>query len=273
MNLRNRLLVTFVGVPILLITLLVLPSIYTVCLIAALSLIASFEIGTTFHIQQVHIRLQFMILAAIVPFLVYFAATEYALIFVLFVYMFSIFLQALFSKYTLKISDVAILFFFSVFVSYFLSSFVRMTEMELWRYYVLMPMVVAFLSDTGAMFSGMLFGKNKLAPSISPKKTREGALGGLLLGTAMLLFYGVIIDFFFDAIQVQYSYLLLYGLIGSLVSQIGDLSFSYVKRQNEIKDFGRIFPGHGGVLDRFDSVIFCAPFIEIMIWLLPAFQK
>ena len=74
-------------------------------------------------------------------------------------------------------------------------------------------------------------------------------------------------------VEVHFAALLLYGCLGSAVSQIGDLSFSYVKRQNRIKDFGTIFPGHGGVLDRFDSVIFCAPFIEVLIMVLPAFTR
>ena len=73
--------------------------------------------------------------------------------------------------------------------------------------------------------------------------------------------------------KVNYLCLILYGALGSVISQIGDLSFSYIKRQYKIKDFGNIFPGHGGVLDRFDSVIFCAPLIEILVMFLPAFSR
>ena len=81
--------------------------------------------------------------------------------------------------------------------------------------------------------------------------------------------YGVLLRFAFDY-TVNYLYLALYGALGSAISQMGDLSFSYIKRQYGIKDFGNIFPGHGGVLDRFDSVIFCAPLIELLLRFLPA---
>ena len=81
--------------------------------------------------------------------------------------------------------------------------------------------------------------------------------------------YGVLLRFAFGY-TVNYLYLALYGALGSAISQMGDLSFSYIKRQYGIKDFGNIFPGHGGVLDRFDSVIFCAPLIELLLRFLPA---
>ena len=86
---------------------------------------------------------------------------------------------------------------------------------------------------------------------------------------AFLLIYGAILQFGFQ-MQVNYGLLAIYGLLGSVLAQLGDLSFSYIKREYGIKDFGNIFPGHGGVLDRFDSVIFCAPLIELLIRFLPA---
>ena len=81
--------------------------------------------------------------------------------------------------------------------------------------------------------------------------------------------YGSVLQFGFD-LKVHYLLLALYGALGSVVSQLGDLSFSYIKREYGIKDFGNIFPGHGGVLDRFDSVIFCAPLVELLLHILPA---
>ena len=83
------------------------------------------------------------------------------------------------------------------------------------------------------------------------------------------MLYGVLLHAAFD-ITVNYPLLAVYGGVGSVVSQLGDLSFSYIKREYGIKDFGNIFPGHGGVLDRFDSVLFCAPLIELFIHFLPA---
>ena len=134
---------------------------------------------------------------------------------------------------------------------------------------IVLPFEVAFLSDAFALFAGMAFCKHKLAPELSPKKTVEGAVGGFAGAIICTVIYGAVLQFGFS-MQVNYLYLVIYGALGSIVSQLGDLSFSYIKREYGIKDFGNIFPGHGGVLDRFDSVIFCAPLIELLIQFLPA---
>jgi phosphatidate cytidylyltransferase len=136
----------------------------------------------------------------------------------------------------------------------------------------LLPIVIAFTSDSLALFAGMAFGRHKLAPQLSPKKTVEGALGGFFGAIACTLLYGLILRTW-CGITVCYPILALYGGLGSVVSQMGDLFFSYIKRQYGIKDYGNVFPGHGGVLDRFDSVIFCAPFIELLFRLAPALWR
>ena len=100
----------------------------------------------------------------------------------------------------------------------------------------------------------------------APPSAQAGLLGA---ASRTCLIYGAVMQFGFQ-LKVNYLFLAIYGLLGSLVSQLGDLSFSYIKRQYGLKDFGNIFPGHGGVLDRFDSVIFCAPLIEILIYWMPA---
>lgn len=96
-------------------------------------------------------------------------------------------------------------------------------------------------------------------------------MGGLVGAVVCTMLYGVLIHIAFG-VQANYLSLAVYGAVGSVFSQLGDLSFSYIKRQYQIKDFGNIFPGHGGVLDRFDSVIFCAPLIEVLCALLPAIK-
>lgn len=263
---------TIVGVPVLLLVLLVLPPIYTPILIAALAMVASYETSRAMGVRQIRIQLYSVILAGTVPFWVYYGEGSLPALCALLLYVILLFAEALPSLYTVEVGVIGGVFFFSVFVPYFLSSIVRigLSPQHLW--YILVPLIIPFLSDAMAMFSGMLFGKRKLAPDISPKKTMEGSIGGLLGGFLGVLLYGLILSQL-TGVVVNYAYLAIYGLFGSAVSQIGDLSFSYVKRQNGIKDFGSIFPGHGGVLDRFDSVIFCAPFIEIMIILIPAFTQ
>ena len=115
----------------------------------------------------------------------------------------------------------------------------------------------------------MAFGKHKLAPTLSPKKTVEGAIGGVCGATAAAVLSGVLAGPLFGVEGCRLWVLAVYGVVGSVLSQLGDLSFSYIKREYGLKDFGDLFPGHGGVLDRFDSVLFCAPFVEIMLYLLP----
>ena len=145
-----------------------------------------------------------------------------------------------------------------------LSCLVRLRMLDYGAGLVLIPLVSAFMSDALALFGGMLFGKTKLAPRVSPKKTREGAVSGLVGGMAGMILYRI---FFFlcTEVQLHLGWCVLLGLVGAVLGQLGDLSFSCVKRQCGIKDYGRLLPGHGGVLDRFDSVIFAAPVIWMLV--------
>ena len=126
---------------------------------------------------------------------------------------------------------------------------------------VLLPFAIAWLTDVFAQQVGMRFGKKKLCPKISPKKTVAGSVGGLFGG----VFGAVAIGLIFPQIGIGVWDLILMGFFGSIISQIGDLSMSMAKRLNDVKDFGNIFPGHGGVLDRFDSVMLAAPFVELIL--------
>ena len=129
---------------------------------------------------------------------------------------------------------------------------------------LLIVMVAAFCSDTMALFAGMLFGKHKLAPKVSPKKTREGAVGGLVGGVVGMILFRIIF-FLVTEVQLHIGWCVLLGLVGAAMGQLGDLSFSAIKREYGIKDYGRLLPGHGGVLDRFDSVIFAAPIVWLIV--------
>ena len=131
-----------------------------------------------------------------------------------------------------------------------------------------LPFVIAFSSDSGAYFVGTYLGKRKLVPHISPKKTVEGAIGGIAAGGLSALLYGVVLHL--CGFGVNLLSLTGFGLVGSVVSQLGDLTFSAFKRQYDIKDYGRILPGHGGVLDRFDSIYYLAPLTEVWIVIAPA---
>ena len=153
-------------------------------------------------------------------------------------------------------------------IPYLLTSIVRILAMRLGRYYILVPFLMAFLPDSGAYFAGRAFGKRKLAPVISPKKTIEGVIGGLAGAMTGMLIYALILDLGFK-FEVNYGLALLYGLVGSGVGTFGDLCFSIIKRQTAIKDYGNLIPGHGGILDRFDSMMVVGPLAEALLILIP----
>ena len=138
------------------------------------------------------------------------------------------------------------------------------------RYLVMLPIVVAFLTDTGAYFVGMFFGKHRGITKVSPNKSLEGYIGGVFTGGIFMLLYGFAMQYF-AGIDVSLPIMALYGMVGSAVAEIGDLSFSLIKRQCGIKDYGTLIPGHGGILDRFDSMIFAAPTMLLLVQVLPAF--
>lgn len=127
-------------------------------------------------------------------------------------------------------------------------------------FYVLLPMVIAWMSDTGAYFTGVFFGKHKMAPVISPKKTWEGFFGGWIISVGLTVLYGVICNAIMNE-TFELWLLAIFAAVLAPLSVVGDLLASWVKRRTGIKDYGNIMPGHGGVMDRFDSVVFIAPMV------------
>lgn len=131
-------------------------------------------------------------------------------------------------------------------------------------FWIVLTLAVPWFSDSGAYFAGVFLGKHKLCPSISPKKTVEGAVGGLVCGLLSSLLVGYVFSFIYPGVSINYLPLIIIGLINPIVSIFGDLTFSLIKRSCGIKDFGSIMPGHGGMLDRFDSIILCAPLVFLI---------
>lgn len=120
-------------------------------------------------------------------------------------------------------------------------------------------------SDTCAYLAGVAFGKHKMAPVLSPKKSIEGAVGGVIGAAALGAGYAAI---FSDKIEMSINPVIAFALIcaaGALISMVGDLAASAIKRNHDIKDYGNLIPGHGGIMDRFDSVIYVAPVIWILL--------
>ena len=164
----------------------------------------------------------------------------------------------------LKFQDMCALFTAGIAIPLALGCLLRLRLLTYGGGLVLIPLVAAFCSDATALFGGMLFGKKKLAPRVSPKKTREGAVSGLIGGMAGMILFRICF-FLVTEVQLHIGWCLLLGLIGAAVGQLGDLVFSCVKREFGIKDYGKLLPGHGGVLDRFDSVIFASPVLWLII--------
>ena len=156
----------------------------------------------------------------------------------------------------------------AVYIAFGFTSLVLLRDLKFGVYIFLIPFVISWMTDTFAYFSGMLFGKHKLIPSVSPKKTVEGAIGGTVCAVALTLLYGFIAGRISGS-DPQYLSIAIIATVVSVLSQCGDLVMSLIKRKFGIKDYGKLFPGHGGVLDRFDSIIITSPFIYFITTLIP----
>lgn len=151
-----------------------------------------------------------------------------------------------------------------------LSSLVHLREMEYGRYLVLLAVFLNFAVDAVAYFGGIFLGKHRGITRVSPKKSLEGYIFGFLGGALFAILFGLVIGAIEDCSVNPWS-LALCGLLGALFTELGDLVFSFIKRQYNIKDYGRLLPGHGGMLDRFDSMILCAPVVLFIVTYLPVF--
>lgn len=129
-------------------------------------------------------------------------------------------------------------------------------------FYLWMVFVIAFSTDTAAYFVGKAIGNRKIAPKISPKKTIAGCVGGIVAAALCMVLYGSILGSYFNFVLPWYLYFTV-GLLGSIAGQCGDFTASMIKRKAKIKDYSHILPGHGGILDRFDSTLFILPLIYI----------
>ena len=266
---KSRLLVAAVGIPLLLVILFVCPKIVTVLAISLLSAIGARELlHTTGILRHTRMLVYTMVMAVLVPLWSYLdspivpgaaAVTVLGLL---------LFIEALLAYPEVKFEGVTGCLFGGIVIPLCLSSIARILLLDTGRHLVLIPIMIPFIADAGAYFAGRFFGKRKLAPVLSPNKTVEGAIGGLLAGILSMELYGLVLDFGFH-MEYHYLWAALYGLLGSLVSIVGDLSFSMIKRETGIKDYGTLFRAHGGVLDRFDSVIFAAPVVELLLLVLP----
>lgn len=172
---------------------------------------------------------------------------------------------------SVSIDKVGIVFLLSVLISVSLSclSYLRTAgERDSdGLFYVFLALLTAWMADTGAYFVGTFFGKHKLCPRISPKKTVEGLIGGIAVSVLCSLLAGFVYEraVLGGAANVSYGEIFVLSLICAPLSVVGDLFASIIKRRCGVKDFGNMFPGHGGMMDRFDSLLFVLPTVLLTV--------
>lgn len=169
---------------------------------------------------------------------------------------------AVFSKGEIKLRDVTQTVVMVMYVSFGFASLVLLRDFKYGLVLMLLAFLIPWVCDAMAYFVGVFFGKHKMIPDVSPKKTVEGAVGGIVGVVLITAIFGIVMHYGFGK-QPNYIVLLALALIGGFVSQWGDLIASLLKREYGVKDYGKIFPGHGGIMDRFDSLIAVSTFIYI----------
>ena len=276
----QRWLVVIIGLPLLLAALLLCPDWVTVIVVCGIAAAAAYELLHTAGKKVPKCVYAFTILAAVAQeWVIYDAHTwqfydSYQSVgmirilcvpLVLVTFLFFIAVKSYGKPDAMPFADVATAIVGGIVFSLMYSSiFLLRMDPEYGRMYVLLPFCVAFIGDSLSMYGGMLFGKRKMAPSVSPHKTWAGAIAGLLGGALGLVLWGVVAHAWLGY-EPDYLSLALAGLATNAIGQLGDLSMSLIKREVGVKDYSHIFLTHGGMLDRFDSTLFIAPWLYLFV--------
>lgn len=268
---KTRVISALIGLVLLAVVFVFLETVLLNIVMCAISLIAVWELlsatgcakfrGLTALSLLMALLIPFARLTPVRPFL-------FELVYVLILLFFVILLK---NNGVMRIEHFAMAFLFGTVVPVFFSCAVYLRDdYQAVRggFYLLLALGSAWLCDTGAYFVGVKFGRHKLAPKVSPKKTVEGAVGGVVVGTLLMLLlswgYGWCMEQLGAPVRIHYGAIALFTPLFSVIGMLGDLSMSVIKRSYGVKDFGNIMPGHGGVMDRFDSVLFTLPAIYIL---------
>ena len=270
---KQRIIIACVFVPLLFIVVFYLPSYVFAAVVAIICAVCAYELQHAIGGKKNDRTVIYVVFSAVlIPIGVFFELGEQVFMAVLLVLMSLVFVETIVAFGTIRkitFAQVLTTLFGGAVIPLLLSSLVSMKNMQEGRLFVLMPVIIAFITDGGAYFTGVFLGKRKAFPRVSPKKTVEGCIGGIAIGTFSMVIYGAVLVMTTFHIVVFWA-LLIYGVVGAVLTELGDLAFSLVKREFEIKDYGRILPGHGGMLDRFDSMIFTAPAMYLLLQVIPA---
>ena len=226
----------------------------------ALSLVGCFELLRVYGLEKRMMGIA-CYLTTILYYLVLFMKQEHLLMPIMVVYLLVILAIYVlrFSKYKDKDAMVAFIAFY--YVSVCLSYVFRLRDIKDGGYLIILVFICSWGNDTLAYCAGRLFGKHKMSPVLSPKKSVEGLIGGIVGAGILGMVFGFLFNAWAHPIPNAPLWFALVGAVGAVPAVIGDLAASAIKRNNDVKDYGKLIPGHGGVLDRFDSMIFTAPII------------
>lgn len=248
-------------------TFFVAPIWVTVITMAAMTALASYELlHTTGLVKDLDLNIYSALMAVFISLWSYYGGSHAALVLGVLVYTMLLFSELLFTSGKVPVAKLCYCLLSGLIIPFLLTALLRIRKEQGWIM-LLVPFIMAYCSDTGAYFVGVFFGKHKMCPTISPKKTWEGFIGGILIACISMMVFAFVLDR--QGYEVNYLLAAVYGLVGSVCSVFGDLNMSVIKRQTGIKDYGKLIPGHGGILDRFDSVMITAPLTEALLMILP----
>ncbi len=245
---------------------------------AFFSLASAYELLKVIGVlNQYSVAVPSYIVSVCMPFCAYFAPRDNSssCIFILaagmMIYMLYLFCVMIFRKGGLSYSTVAEIFMLVSYVTVSFTCFVLLRYINKGQFIFFLVFIASWGCDTFAYLTGTFFGKHKLIPEISPKKTIEGALGGIMATMLLFALYGFLVGRFSENTAPRYIALVIYGFILAVVGQIGDLLASAIKREHKIKDYGNLLPGHGGVMDRFDSLLAVSVVLIMLYAVYPPF--
>ena len=273
---KTRILTSIVAICIL------LPVLYfseTAALPAAIALVAVisiYEMLGCIGVKKLYISLPIYAAASAMPFLLryvgdghVFATVAFAIAAVILIYLFAV---SVLSHGKFTFPALGSVFTSSAYIIAAYSAIIYIRDFgDHGKYLYLLVFIGAWVTDTFAYFTGMLLGKHKLIPDVSPKKTVEGSIGGTLFCAVAFVVFGIIMNTWFGT-DANFLLLAIGGVFIAVIAQIGDLIMSVIKRHYGIKDYGKIFPGHGGMLDRFDSVLIASLGLAVMCMLVSLFD-
>ena len=264
-QMRSRLISTAVGLPLALFLIILGGNIFNV-FVLLISLIALQEFYNAINQKhKIYKPLTYIgYFSIVILFLI--LTNDISLISLYFFFLVFVYLIILLFNTNFTIEDVSISLFGVLYVGMTFGSVILLRQSNYGKILTFYLLILSWGTDTFAFFIGKFLGKHKLMPRVSPNKTIEGAIGGLIVSALLSTIY---IYFVGQKIKLIPNVLILFivGILGSMFSQLGDLVASDIKRSCDIKDFGKIIPGHGGILDRFDGLIFVSSYLFILLFI------